>query len=338
MVLYAVEDIEDALAATRAFLWPIDRSRWLRLALVVFFVGGTGANVNTVQFNMPFDQGTPPGGAPPIQDIGPRIWFLVAAIVAVALLVGLAFLLVGSIMEFVLVESLRTETVAIRQSWRDRWRQGLRLFGFRVLVGLVVLSLVAGLLALVLVPVLTGTGGPAGLPAGGASVAALVLVLPVVVLISILAGLVGEFTTVFVVPIMVLEDCPVLGGWARLWRSIKANPWQYVAYAVVAFVLTLVGGLVVTIAVAIAAVLLLIPFGILGAIGFVLFTAVPSVGLAVLALVGLASGLSVVVAAAFVQVPVVTYLRYYALFVLGDVDDELDLVPERRATVRADEA
>jgi hypothetical protein len=43
----------------------------------------------------------------------------------------------------------------------------------------------------------------------------------------------------------------------------------------------------------------------------------------------------VVAVAALVQVPVVTYFRYYALLVLGDTDADLDLIPERRRAVRA---
>jgi hypothetical protein len=31
---------------------------------------------------------------------------------------------------------------------------------------------------------------------------------------------------------------------------------------------------------------------------------------------------------------VLTYLRYYALLVLGDTNDTFDLIPERRAAVR----
>jgi hypothetical protein len=40
---------------------------------------------------------------------------------------------------------------------------------------------------------------------------------------------------------------------------------------------------------------------------------------------------------ALAQVPVVAHLRYYALVVLGDIESGLDLVPDRRAAVRADE-
>lgn len=57
----------------------------------------------------------------------------------------------------------------------------------------------------------------------------------------------------------------------------------------------------------------------------------------VLAVVVLLFGLSVLVVVALAQVPVVTYLRYYALVVLGDVDSDLDLIPDRRGAIRADE-
>ena len=40
---------------------------------------------------------------------------------------------------------------------------------------------------------------------------------------------------------------------------------------------------------------------------------------------------------ALAQVPVVAYLRYHALLVPGDIEGGLDLIPDRRAAVRADE-
>jgi hypothetical protein len=173
-------------------------------------------------------------------------------------------------------------------------------------------------------------------PPGGASILALVLLLPVVVVLALVVGLVNGFTTVFVVPVMVLEDGGVLDGWRRLWPTITAQPWQYVAYAVASFVLSIVGGLLVGILVGVSVLVLLIPFGILGALGALLLAAVPPFGIGVLALVALLFVLSLLVLTALVQVPVVTYLRYYALLVLGDVDSDLDLIPERRAAIRAD--
>lgn len=334
MTLHAIEAVDDAIDATRAFLWPIDGSRWARLALVVLFAVGPGTNISTLQFNAPTGGGTIPDemGNVPDGTIDPSavdqsVWLLVGTVVAVALLLGLLFLLVGAVMEFVLVESLRRESVAVREYWGRRWRQGVRLFAFRLVLSLLFVGGAATAVAFVAFPAVFG-GAPE------LSLAAILLLIPLAVVLAVVLGLVHGFTTAFVVPVMVLEDCGVLAAWGRLWSAIVANPVQFLAYAVVGFLLSAAGGIVVGIVVGIAAVLLLIPFGVLGALGFFLLTVAGPVGMAALVAVGLLFGLAVLAAVALVQVPVITYLRYYALFVLGDIDDELDLIPERRAAVR----
>jgi hypothetical protein len=338
MPLHALEDIDDALDATRALLWPIDRTLWVKLAVIVFFVGGPGANLNSFQYNVPADGEGAPGEVPIPPDIGANILLAIAAVVALGLLIGLLFLLVGSVMEFVLVESLRQETVTIRQYWGARWRQGVRLFGFRLVVGLLVFGAGAVLATLVLLPVFVGAGPGPSPRLVGLSAVGFLLLLPVVVVLAIVVGLVNGFTTVFVVPVMILEDCGVLAAWRRLWPTITDNVWQYLAYAVVGFVLNIVGGILAAIATGIALLVLLVPFGILGAIGAALLAVAPPFGIGILALVGLLFLVSVLAAAALAQVPVVTYLRYYALLVLGDIEADLDLIPDRRAEIRAPDA
>ena len=46
-------------------------------------------------------------------------------------------------------------------------------------------------------------------------------------------------------------------------------------------------------------------------------------GIGLLIVIGILYGLSVVAIAAIVQVPVQTYLRYYALLILGDINTDL---------------
>ena len=60
-------------------------------------------------------------------------------------------------------------------------------------------------------------------------------------------------------------------------------------------------------------------------------------GAAVLAIAGAVYVVALVVVAAFAKAPLVVYLRYFGLFVLGDVAEDLDLVPVIRREVRADE-
>ncbi|MFC6973853.1 hypothetical protein ACFQL1_02900 [Halomicroarcula sp. GCM10025709] len=188
--------------------------------------------------------------------------------------------------------------------------------------------------ALVFLPLFVGAGPGPGNPLAGFSVVGFLLLLPVAVVLALVVGLVNGFTTVFVVPVMIVEDCGVVAGWRRLWPTITASVWQYLAYAVAGFVLNILGGILAAIAIGVAVLVLLIPFGVLGVLGVALLAAAPPFGIGVLVLVGLLFGLSVLVVAALVQVPIVAYLRYYALFVLGDIDPELDLIPDRRAAVR----
>ncbi|WP_277555983.1 DUF7544 domain-containing protein [Halobaculum limi] len=331
-----MEDLDDAYRATKSLLWPIDRSLWLKLAVVAFFVGGPGAGFNGTQTSAPTGgggggPGAPGGfgGIPPLPQIGPEVVALLAGLVVVGVVLGLVFLFVGSVMEFVLIESLRTEAVRLGEFWGDRWRQGVRLFGFRLVLGAVVFGAFAVVLGLAFAPLLLG--GEAGV-----SLVTAVLLLPILAVLAAVTGLIEGFTTVFVVPIMVLEERTVLGAWGRLWPTITANPWQYLAYIVASVVLNVVIGVGVALAVGIAAVVLLIPFGVLGGLGFLLLSTVEPLGAGLLVVAGVLFVLSLLVAAALVQVPAVSYLRYYALLVLGDVEPALDLIPERRAAVRAD--
>ncbi|WP_284033339.1 DUF7544 domain-containing protein [Halobaculum lipolyticum] len=333
MSLHAIEDLDDAYRATRALLLPIDRSLWVRLAVVVLFVGGPSLGFNGAQSSVPVDSGGPGEPFPATPPVGAEVWAVVATVVAAAVLIGLALLFVGSVMEFVLIEAVRNEDARIGTYWRRRWRQGLRLFGFRLVIGVLTLGSAAVIAGLVLLPVVVGGGTD---PAAGLSVVALLLLVPVVVALAVVSGLVSGFTTTFVVPVMVREERTVLGAWGRLWPTITAHPWQYLAFVVVSVLVNLVLGILLGIAVAFAAILLLIPFGLIGGIGVLLFSAVESLGIAVIVVTALLFALALLVASALLQVPVVVYLRYYALLVLGDVEASLDLIPERRAAVRAD--
>jgi len=154
MALHAVENVEEAFGVTREFLTPINIRRWLKLALVVFFVG-SGVSFPTAQFNTSTPPGDVSNGELPF-SLPVDVMTLIVALVAAGILFGGLFALIGAIMEFVLIESLRTGEVTPRRHWRRRWRQGLRLFGFRIAIGLPMIALFAGWLALLIVPILTG--------------------------------------------------------------------------------------------------------------------------------------------------------------------------------------
>lgn len=169
--------------------------RWLKLAFVVLFVG-SGVSFPTAQFNT----STPPGdgstGDLPF-TLPVDVVLLVVAVVAAGLLLGGLFALIGAILEFVLIESLRTGEVSLRRYWRQRWRQGLRLFGFRIAIGVPMIVLFVGWLAPLVVPSFTGRDPTI-------SATAFLVGIPVVFLIGVLYALVSGLTTVFVVPLTCL--------------------------------------------------------------------------------------------------------------------------------------
>ncbi|KOX95974.1 DUF7544 domain-containing protein [Halorubrum tropicale] len=332
MTLYAVDAIDDAIDATRSLLWPFDVGRWLRLMLVVFFVGGAGGST-TSQFggSASTGSGPQPGSLPqpyPPETVlpGGAELLVIGAVLAAVAAVVLGLLFVGSVMEFVFVESLRREAVSIRRYWRDRWRAGVRLFGFRLLLGAITLTLAGAVLTPALLPALSGEGSVA--------VGLLLLAAPVLLGLTVVSGLVGGFTTNFVVPVMLVEERSVVSAWRRFWPVLTGQWKQYAAYVALAFVLRTAAGVLSAVAVVFGVIAAAIPFGITGAVGLALLSVATPVGAALIAVSVVLFVLAVVAVALFVSVPVQTYLRYYALFVLGDTDAEFDLIAERRRAVR----
>ncbi len=324
MALHAVENVEEAFGVTREFLTPIEIRRWLKLALVVFFVG-SGVSFPTAQFDTSTPSGDVSNGELPF-SLPVDIVTLVVALVGIGILFGLLFALVGAIMEFVLIESLRTGEVSLRRHWRRRWRQGLRLFGFRIAIGLPMVALFAGWLALLFVPILIGRDLTVPFTA-------FLVGIPVVFIITVLFALVSGLTTVFVVPLMIQSDSGVLAAWRRLWGSIKASWKQYLAYVVIGVLLTVAAGIIASIAVGVVAIMLLIPVLIVVAITHVTVSLSSTAGIVVLIALAVVFGSATLVVWTLAQVPVVTYLRYYALLVLGDIEESFDVLSTPRSPV-----
>lgn len=349
MSLRAIDALTDALEATKRLLLPFDRATWFRLAVVMFFVAGGGGlgfpgvpggggdgGAGTGPDAAPGGNGTAGNAtanatAPSIEPTTELYAFL-GAIVLVVVLFVLALAVVSAIMEFVYVESLASREVRLREPFRSSWRQGVRLFGFRISLSALVFgtALVAGLLTGLLLGGWPPTewGAPAAL---GVVVVAVAVAVPLGLLQQVVVG----FTNQFVVPIMHLESRGVLSAWRRFLPTLRSEPVEYLVYLVVSVVLgwgfNTVGSLVGLL----AAIVLLFPFLVLGALPVLFAALLGPVGLAVVPLV-LLYVIVLFVAGLLVQVPFRTYLRYYALLLLGDIDPELDLIPDLRSEIRAD--
>lgn len=338
MALHAVDDLSDAYRASRRFLLPFEWGRWLRLAVISLFVaggsGGGGAGApptNGFQYTMDGTGAFGPGFQAGMDRLGHLLEAnlgLIIALVAAGILLALVLSWLASVFEFAFLDSIRSEEVHVRRYVSENTGPGTRLFAFRVLFGLGLAVLFGGLALLVIAPLAYG--------AAVAPLAALLLLAPVLFLVGLLSAIVYVLTTAFVAPIMLHEDRGVLSAWRRFWGTLAGDWEQFLVFLLVGVFVMIVFGILLGIVTAILAVVVAIPFAIVFGLLFISTGGILAPWL--LVVVGVPFGLVLLLVGAFVQVPLQTYLRYWALLILGDVDEELDLIPDQRAAMRDERA
>lgn len=333
MSWYAIDAVDDAIDATRRFLFPFSLVRWAKLAVIALFIGGGSNLSNTANLSPTGGEYTPPGQqgdggfVPPDVPALPGdplaspelIAGLAVAIAGVAVVLGI----VSTVLKFVFYDALRTDEVVLWGPFKRRFLQGIRLVIFEIGISLLIFApIVAVGYALYVTD-----------PAVPSRIAALVLAALILLGLFAIWVLVLTFTEDFVVPVMVLEDETVLGAWSRFWPTFRAEWVQFLVYLVVYFFLALgigIGQSIVTvvlagIVIALGAIVGLVVVGVLGG------TAVALESIVGLALLGLLL-VFVLVALAVVVLPirvlVLTYLTTYQLAVLGGANPSFMLLPD----------
>lgn len=324
MSWYAIDALSGSIVATRDLLSDTTLGSWLELVVLVFFVGGISTTL-IADFNLigtladARRNETVLGGDPTMIGLG-----VVGGGIAL-----LGFVLVGAIAEFVFLETLRTRTVRLRAYGSRWWQAGVRLFGFR----LGVFALAAAVLA-VTGWLLGWQSDPGDVPA---TTAAVVLTPSLLV-----AFVVDRFTRMFVVPIVLVTGCSITDGWRTFLPTLREQWRQFAVYALVDLalvtVVTVLGGLVGAFIAAVMAVpvglFALAIFDALVTNGLTPAIVAPTIG----ALVALPYLFVTLVLGVLVHVPVVVYVRYVALLVLGDANDRYDPISRVRAVVRVETA
>jgi len=248
----AVDTITLAFQHTkRQLIQPFRFWQWTRLAIVGLLAGemGSGGGAN---FNFPINsQHRSPSQllAQQFPHIDPPLLIALISIMVIAALVfGLVLMYIGSVMRFILFDSVLTKECHIRDGWARRqgpgWKYFLWQLGFAICSMLVFLVLIGGPVA-----VAFGLGwfrAPqehlAALIVGG------IFVLLFFVAFMIVVSLVYVFTKDFVVPQMALEGISALGGWRRLWPMVEGELGGYAIYVGMKIVLAIGAGIVVGIA------------------------------------------------------------------------------------------
>ncbi|XVH32110.1 DUF7544 domain-containing protein [Haloferacaceae archaeon DSL9] len=335
MSWYAIDAIDEAIGASRRFLFPFRLIVWLKLAAIAFFLGGGSGGSANVSGGFSPDLGsrTPPSELPPVADGGlPPIvldaseWAIIGGIVLFVVGLSLFFSLLTELARFVFYDALRRNDVALLAPARDRFGQAVRLLGFKLAVSALTAS----------PAVLLGTAVYLGWLSADAVVGLDAVVLTglavVFVALVILSLLLVRFTNEFVAPIMTLSDAGVVASWKRLWPTLAANWTQFLVYLVVHVLLAAALGIAQT-AVAVFVAGVLVVAGIL--LGLPVIVASGGVDPATMTAVGILFVLALVVvlvAVLFVvllpiRILVLTYLTAYELSVLAAANERFRLLP-----------
>jgi len=142
MPFSAVDAISPALEHTKQQLFrPFRFGQWLRLALIGFMTGelSSGGGCNPSVFSdLKKIQNRPNGGEEflALPHLDPHLIGSIFMVAGVAILLGCGFVLlwmyVGSVYRFILIESIITRRVSLREGWR-KWRAaGRRFFLWRL--------------------------------------------------------------------------------------------------------------------------------------------------------------------------------------------------------------
>lgn len=330
MSWYALGAVDDAMDATRGFLFPFDRGRWVRLAVISAFVGGGSLAFSLVR-GVPFSPVPAEAPADPVEYLAAVDLVALVAVVLVTAL-ALSVVVAGPVMRFVLLDALRTDRVSVRDRFRRRFRKGVRLLVFTVVTGVLLLvTLVALFLALTSggVAILQDVPNPAGSLVGLAVVGfGVVLGLLAALCLSVFF----HFTVAFVPPTMVATDSGVVAAWGRFYGVLREEFAQFVGYVFARFFLGVAVLFLRLLVVALFA-------GAVAVIAFLLGLATTAAGRTVnlpaavlsggtLAWAGvlIVAGVYVLLVELPLRIALLTFFTSYELAVLGAADERLAIL------------
>lgn len=324
--LRAIKPVSTAFQKTKKILFdPFDGWLWLKLVIIMFFVGSGGGNSfnpgNILQYTMD-DSGetTLPDFSQWLSD--PVVIAIILTIVILLVAIVLLFMYLKAVFSFVLIESLTSGNVRIIQPFVDNMSRGFKAFLFNL--GLTLISL-AGLLILIgviLVSVFfimradSGAGSIIGILL---AVGLLLLAILVFILFSMIIGLVIGFFYDFAVPLMYFKGMGLRASLGHLAGLIKREPVEFLVYIVLRWILTAAVGFLFLI-------IYLCVLGVFIAAGIVLVLLAAllyevSVWLLVpIALVFVAGLILLILIMAIISLPIAVYFRYYSLDFLRSFD------------------
>ncbi len=337
---WAFKPVTTAFEKTKKILLePFNAWTWLKLMIIVFFVG-TGTSRLGNQFGNSFNYNTGPSDTAYMDQTinsilsNSTLIAIIIAVVVLAILLALLFAYLRNVFSFVLIKSLTSGDVQIIKPFMENLGKGFRLFIFTLLAGIVTLAVVLVFIGIAILAILMavklGTSTAAGIVVLVLAIFLILLLILLMIIFSVIMGIFVGFTYDFVAPMVYFKNMGIVESWKWLWASIKKDWQQYGVYVITRWAVELAIGILslfIILPVALIFIAILVFGGMMAAalINTSLVLAV-IIGLVLLAILAV-----FVIVMMAITMPIAVYLRYFSLDVLKQIDPSAVVYSDRFA-------
>lgn len=251
MSWYAVDAVDRAFSRTKTALFePFDFWKWVKLAIIIFLLGGIGTNYGGSGTNYRMgseDFGTDfpsiePGTIPDIPFVIPGIGLsyiesmtplaIIAALIVFFLLLILVFSYISSIMEFVFVEALVKNKVHFWAYTRRFMGKGFNLLLIRLALALIFLVLFV-LALLPFIPAFLRGSPDFALPA---LVGGMFWIFSVIILLALIGTVINSFLSL-AIPLSIYRETGILSAFRMVYRNFRKSWQEMLVYWFIRFLL-----------------------------------------------------------------------------------------------------
>jgi hypothetical protein len=271
---WAFKPVTTAFEKTKKLLLsPFDIWTWIKLIVIVFFVGG--ATRFGSQFTNIFNSGnrmTGPAGYPNgIRDFlsNTNVILLIVALVLLLLVIVIIMAYLKNVFSLVFIKALATGDVHVIKPAMENLGRGLRLFVVTILLGLftliVALVFIVIMAACVVFAIKAGIATAAGLLIVLALALIFVAALALFIAFCLIMAIIMGFIYDFVAPTMLFQGLGVIESCKHVYHLVKKEWKQFGVYVLTRWVVDLCVGILLTI-ISIPVILVYIALLIIGVI------------------------------------------------------------------------
>lgn len=277
MVWYSINVIDSSVKRTKKILLePFDFWKWIKLGIIIFFIGGgfgsSWSNFNPGPFDNPqTDRNLEEPSTREIINQITQFWHQYETYIligsAIIIFIILLFGLISAIMQFVFVEALVTNKVTIIAYFKKYMRPGFNLFIIQTILGLFFLSLFILAMLPIVLPVLES---PETI-SFGSILGSIFWFFIVIIVISIISGIIESLISLSI-PLVIYEQSGLIEAIKKVFGRAGADWKQIVVYWVMRSVLWIAAGIIIGIIAILLFILLFIVILIMGVILYLILS------------------------------------------------------------------